>query len=471
MVRARVARMRKSDVAVLLDIDEATSQILGWNAGEMVGRTSLEFIHPDDQTLAVENWMQMLGTHGPGPKVRLRHKHRDGSWVWLEMTNHNLLDDPDSNCIIAEMVDISDEMASNKPLPPPRDDAQAERSLSQQPLRLHEAIRAREQLLHRLAEALPLGVLQSDAEGRVIYTNQKLHTILSTDRRSTVEDQLSSVLPDDKDRMDEAFEAALRGGLDSDLEVRLSTSDEHGEKDIRQCTMSLRALTADSGEITGAIACVVDVTESVRIREELRVRATFDEVTQCHNRGSTMEALEMALTTSDESTQPAVIFVDLYRFKEVNDRLGHAAGDELLGVVAKRLVGAVRGNDLVGRIGGDEFLVVCPGITTSAQAMQTATRISETLRHQVRLKTKRVSCRASIGVAWIGGTRADADTLVSQADAAMYEAKRLGSERPVLYAASRVDQSEEERRATQWYFPPRLPDDSGAVDARYFPPQ
>jgi diguanylate cyclase (GGDEF)-like protein/PAS domain S-box-containing protein len=330
-------------------------------------------------------------------------------------------------------------MAPYEKPPTPGDGAQAKANLSQQPLRLHEAIRAREQLLHRLAEALPLGVLQSDAEGRIVYTNQKLHTILSTDRLSTVEEQFSSVLPADKKRMDEAFEAALRGGLDSDLEVRLSTSDEHGEKDLRQCTISLRALTADSGEITGTIACVVDVTESVRIREELRVRATFDEVTQCHNRASTMEALEMALTTSDERSQPAVIFVDLDRFKEINDRLGHAAGDELLGVVAKRLVSAVRGEDLVGRIGGDEFLVVCPGITSSAQAMQTAERVAETLRHEVRLKTKQVPCRASIGVAWAGRTGADADTLVSQADAAMYEAKRLGSERPVLYATSRVE--------------------------------
>src|SRR3984957_2867762 len=138
---ARVARMRKSDVAVLLDIDEATSQILGWSAEEMVGRTSLEFIHPDDQTLAVENWMQMLGTHGPGPKLRLRHRHHDGSWIWLEMTNHNLLDDPDSNCVVAEMVDISDEMASYELLPVPRDDAQTDATVSQ-PLRLHEAIRA-----------------------------------------------------------------------------------------------------------------------------------------------------------------------------------------------------------------------------------------------------------------------------------------------------------------------------------------
>jgi diguanylate cyclase (GGDEF)-like protein/PAS domain S-box-containing protein len=433
---ARVARIRKSDVAVLLDIDEATSQILGWSANEVVGRRSLEFIHPDDQALAVENWMQMLATHGPGRKVRLRHKHRDGSWIWLEMTNHNLLDDPAFNCILAEMMDISDEVDTDEPLLGREDHAGGDETPLQQPLRLHEAIRAREQLLHRLAEALTLGVLQVDAEGRIIYTNHKLHSILSTVRATTVEEQLSSVLPDDKERVDEAFEAALRGGLDSDIDVRLTTPDEHGEKDIRQCTMSLRTLTADSGAITGAIACVMDVTESVRIREELRVRATFDDVTQCHNRASTMEALEQALAASDEQSQPAVIFVDLDRFKEINDRLGHAAGDELLGVVAKRLARAVRGDDLVGRIGGDEFLVVCPGITSAAQAMQGATRVADTLRHVVRLKTTPVSCPASIGVAWSIGTAADADMLVSRADAAMYEAKRAGSGRPVLYVSS-----------------------------------
>ena len=434
----RTARMRKSDVAVLLDIDEVTSQILGWSTEEMVGRTSLEFIHPDDQTLAVENWMQMLGSPGPGRKVRLRHKRRDGSWIWLEMTNHNLLDDPDSNCVVAEMVDISGEIAPDESPPAPTAYSQGKASPSLQPLRLHEAIRAREQLLHRLAEALPLGVLQSDAEGRIIYTNQKLLTILSTDRLGTVEAQFASVLPDDRERVDEAFDAALRGGLDSDLEVRFTTSRDDGEKDIRLCTMSLRTLTLDSGEITGAIACLADVTESFRIREELRLRATYDEVTQCHNRASTMEALELALAISDVRCQPAVIFVDLNRFKEINDRLGHAAGDELLGVVAKRLIRAVRDEDLVGRIGGDEFLVVCPGITTSAQAMRTAERVADTLRHQVQLKTNRVSCLASIGVAWIDGTHADADTLVSQADTAMYEAKRLGLDGPLMHTASPV---------------------------------
>jgi diguanylate cyclase (GGDEF)-like protein/PAS domain S-box-containing protein len=426
-----VARVRKSDVAVLVEIDAATSQLLGWGAGDMVGRTSLEFIHPDDQQLAVDNWMQMLSSHGPGSAVRLRHRHSDGSWVWVEMTNHNLLDDPAANCILAEMVDISDEMFTLAPTPD--HDQVPVPDPAQQPRRLHDAIRAREQLLHRLAEALPLGVLQVDAEGRVVYTNHRLHGILGKARTATAARQLSMVLGEDKARLDEAFEAVLRGGLDSDIEVRLGTSDAHGTKDVRQCTMSLRSLTAESGAVTGAIVCVADITDSVRIREELRIRATFDDVTGCHNRASTMEALEGALAATSDEAAPAVIFVDLVRFKEVNDRLGHAAGDELLGIVARRLRAAVRAEDLVGRIGGDEFLVVCPRMTSATQAMQLATRVADALRRRVRLKATSVPCQASIGVAWATGPATDADALVSHADEAMYEAKRIGSGHPVLF--------------------------------------
>jgi len=432
----RLTRIRKSATAVILEVDEATFDILGGGADDLVGKTSLDFIHPDDQELAVDNWMQMLGSPGAGRALRVRHKHRGGSWVWVEMTNHNLLDDPDHNCIVASMVDISDDMPVDGDLDrhdePVNDNSQSEH----QPIRLHEALRAREQLLHRLAEALPLGVLHVDAQGRILYTNNRLHTILGKGQASTFKGQLSMVFPEDRERVQEAFDSVLRSGLDNDIEVRLAASEDHGTKEIRQCVMNLRTLTADSGEVTGAVVCLADITESVRMREELRMRATFDGVTRCHNRASTMESLEMILTASDDKSRPAILFVDLDRFKEINDHLGHAAGDELLGVAAKRLQRAVRSHDLVGRIGGDEFLVVCTGVSTSAQAMRAATRVADSLRHPVRLKGAQVSCRASIGVAWSSDLEVEADTLVGQADAAMYEAKRRGSGRPVMYKAS-----------------------------------
>jgi diguanylate cyclase (GGDEF)-like protein/PAS domain S-box-containing protein len=350
--------------------------------------------------------------------------------VWVELTNHNFLDDPTQNCVVAEMVDVSYAM----PSPDETEDGLSEDDrLEPRQRRLYEALHAREQVLHRLAESLPLGVIHVDTSGRIIYANQRLLDIVRTGPAPTLLEQLSTTTSEDAPHLASAVDAALNGGLDNDIEIRLVASDADGVKEIRQCTLSLRVLNGESGEIAGAVVCVMDVTDSVRMREELRFRATFDALTQCHNRASTIEALEV-LTSSPGPGGPAVIFVDLDQFKTVNDRLGHAAGDELLEVVARRLGGAVRTNDLVGRIGGDEFLVVCPSIETEADALRSAERLSASLAQPVQLKAGMVDCRASVGVAWSPEVQSDPDSLVQRADAAMYEAKRSGSGRPVLWA-------------------------------------
>jgi diguanylate cyclase (GGDEF)-like protein/PAS domain S-box-containing protein len=408
-VAPRFAQVRQNEVGVFLEVDEAISRILGWAHDELVGRLSLELIHPDDHALAIDNWMEMLASRGPVSRVRLRHCHRDGSWVWMEITNHNRLEDPESRCVVAEMMNISDEMAA------------------------HEALRAREQLLERLAEALPVGVFQIDADSRVVYTNNRLNSILDVAGPTSIDELLDAVLPDDCPGLADAFDAVLNSRLDSDLEVRLQSAPEDVGKQVQRCIFSLRALTAETGDVTGAIVCVADVTESARLRDELHIRATFDDVTHCHNRASTMAALETLLSETDPPNRPAVIFVDLNRFKEVNDEFGHAAGDELLGVVARRLLRTVRAEDIVGRIGGDEFLVIRRGTSSAEQAMATSKRLAETFRHQVRIKAGRLSCQASIGVAWSSDPALDAEGLVAMADAAMYEAKRSGCDDPVLY--------------------------------------
>jgi diguanylate cyclase (GGDEF)-like protein/PAS domain S-box-containing protein len=430
-----VARVRKSELAVIVDVDAATSRLLGWPREDLVGQASIDFIHPDDQAAAVESWMQMLTSRGPGRAVNLRHKHRDGSWVWVSMTNHNQLDDPDSNCVLAEMTPLRTELRSPDQSRPYPALASETDSSAKQPLRLHEAIRAREQLLHRLAEALPLGVIQLDVAGRIVYSNTMFHTIIGPSRVSDIFEQLTVVFDEDRGMVEEALEGILTGGLDSDIEVRLKPKDGDTPSDARRCTISLRALTSEQGAVTGGVVCIADITESVRVRDELRIRATIDQVTQCHNRASTMDALENALATAPPSRPPAVVYIDLDHFKDVNDRWGHAAGDELLAVVARRLLRSVRDEDLVGRVGGDEFLVICPGISVEEEAMSVALRAAESLHRNVRLKGARVSCHASVGVAWAIGTNIDADSLVSRADGAMYVAKRAGNGLPVMSPA------------------------------------
>jgi len=420
----------------MLEVDEAMPEVLGWAASDLVGKTSLEFIHPDDQALAVENWMQMLGTAGPSRPVRVRHSHRDGSWLWIELLNHNLLDDPEVGCVVADMT-VVDAEGGHEETAGTNIGVGTTAGSESRPMQLHQALRARELLLHRLADALPVGVLHVDVSGRVLYTNHRLHAITGRARGMSFADQLAGVIPNDRDRMEDAFHSALHDGLDNDIELRLDCSGEGAAKEIRQCTLSVRTLVSDEGELTGAVACVTDVTDSVQMREELRRRATFDELTSCANRGSTMDTLDKMLATTDEG-RPAVIFIDLDNFKGINDHLGHATGDEVLAVVARRLRRSVREGDVVGRIGGDEFLVLCPGIHTAVQAVRAANRVASCLRSPIHLDDVELSCRASIGIAWSADPDLDADALVGQADTAMYEAKRSGSGSPVMFRLSRA---------------------------------
>ena len=410
----RFATIGKDERSFIVKIDEAITQILGWSAEEMEGHRSIEFIHPDDHALAIDNWMEMLASPGPGRRVRLRHRRRDESWVWFEVTNHNLLDDPDHNCVVSEMVDISDEMAA------------------------HEELRAREQLLDRLAEAIPLGLFQVDAGRDIVYTNDRLHEILGVERATTVEGQLATVIEADRPALERALDDVLGKGLHADIEVELRPS-PNGE--LRFCTINLRALSHDDGTISGAIACVADITDSARMREELKKRATFDELTGCYNRPTIMLALEASIASGQRQAERAVMFVDLDRFKEVNDREGHAAGDELLRIVAERLRSVVRAEDLVGRIGGDEFLVVCPDIGGPDQAMKLAERMAQALRKDVCLATVSIGHQVSIGVAWSNGDGTDADVLVAQADGAMYESKHEGTGQPKLAIVDEVPSS------------------------------
>jgi PAS domain S-box-containing protein len=105
-IRPRVWHSKKDQFAVITDVDSFVTEILGWSREEMVGHRSLEFIHPEDHARSIANWMDTRATSGAGRRVRLRQRHRDGSWIWFEFTNRNLLNDPAHGCVVAEMVDI-----------------------------------------------------------------------------------------------------------------------------------------------------------------------------------------------------------------------------------------------------------------------------------------------------------------------------------------------------------------------------
>ncbi len=400
----RTSSIRKDQVAVMTDVDEAASAILGWSRAELVGRRTLDIIHPDDQERAIANWMDMLSRPGGARRVRLRHRHRDGSYRWLEVTNTNLLhtDDPQ---VMADLVDVTDEVTAL------------------------EALRANEQLLRRLTEALPVGVLTTGVDRRVTYCNESLLSIVGLTHQSTVDDQLATVEPDGRAAVNEAVGRALGEARDADLEVSFAPP----VGDPRRCVMSLRALTSDVGEVTGAIICLSDVTDEANLREALQRQVRFDPLTSCLNHASVLAALEERLDQTDAGSWTVALFIDLDDFKGVNDRLGHVAGDRMLKVVATRLGRVAGETDVVGRLGGDEFLMVMRIEADRAKVTQAAHLVATALAEPIRLGRQWTVPRASIGVAYAGpADDVDADAVVSVADNAMYEAKRMGEGVPLV---------------------------------------
>ena len=394
--RPRRFSMSRNEFALATDVDLEQEDLLGWPTQELIGRSPLEIIHPDDQGRAIDNWMATLATPNEPHRWRGRYLCRDGTWLWMEITNTNHLDDP-AAMVVSELVDISDEM------------------------RAHEMLQEQEQLLRRLAEALPLGVLQVDVSRHIVYANDQVASITGTANASELVEQLATIDAADHGTALAAFDRALNDGLDADLEVHMTVTDAAAVRE-RICKLTVRPLYGSDAAVSGAIACIADVTETVMLRRELEHRATFDALTGCMNRAAITACLDATVDVDiADGTSTAVVFIDLDEFKQINDRFGHETGDELLCAVAERIQQSVRPADRVGRLGGDEFLVVCPGLRSRRAAEEIADRIVTAIGEPLPLASGVVRPSASAGIAF-GLDQPSA--LVSLADEEMYRRKR-----------------------------------------------
>lgn len=180
--------------------------------------------------------------------------------------------------------------------------------------------------------------------------------------------------------------------------------------------------------------------EQLRVLEgRLSFQASHDPLTNLANRSLFRDALSTLLTDHD-GTRGAVLFIDLDDFKTVNDTLGHAAGDELLLEVADRLRSATDTADVIARLGGDEFAVLIPHATRADQVTHTAQRILSAFHAPTLIAGKSVDIRASIGIG-LAATGSDAETLMRNADTAMYQAKAQGKHQAVTFHSSMYESS------------------------------
>jgi diguanylate cyclase (GGDEF)-like protein/PAS domain S-box-containing protein len=425
----RFCTLTEDEGARVLAADPAFTEMFGYTEEELLGKSVLDQIHPDDQGRAVEGWLATISSNH-SQQTRLRRRRKDGSYMWVDTTLHNFLNQPGRNCVVVEIIDISAEMAAQ------------------------ESLHEHEELLRRLTDAMPVGLLQIDAERDVVYNNAcLLDTLYGTEPLDSLEPAdvhalhgeapapgghsdpsapavktlLQTLTAESMETFERVLDEVLGEGVDRDVEVDIVLP----SGSWRRALMSLRALSRANGEVSGAITCVLDITDSARVRSELEQRATFDPLTGAYNRSSILSLLEEELARG-AGTRTGVVYVDLDDFKPVNDTLGHAAGDELLGLVAERLRLASRESDALGRLGGDEFLMVLRDLPTQEHAMQVAERISMTVCGHFELTGGEADLRVSIGVACDEDGRLSAEELIRHADTAMYRSKSTGHSTPVL---------------------------------------
>ncbi len=405
VVAPRVIRMKKAQTGLIVDVDPGAEAILGWTRSEIVGRRSLEFIHPADQPVAIENWLHLAAHPEQTVRSRLRHQAQDGSWVWFE-SSQSYLDGADAPLILTELVDVTAEMAAQQELA------------------------AREQLLRQLTHSLPVGVLQIDRTGRLTYSNERLFHILGVNRIATVGQLLDALRLTDRNLLAGALQAVFDGNAERSCDVQLV--DAAGEPG-RTCAFSLRPLL-DDGQVVAVVGSVTDVTDGFQLRRELEHRATTDSLTGCLNREAILAHLD-GLRAAATEAQPCitVAYVDLDHFKSVNDRLGHSAGDDLLRHSVNRLAAAAGPNAVVGRLGGDEFLVVRTDVSPDG-AHSFAAALTTAVEQPIVIGGQLLTPGLSVGVVCEPHPGVSTDALVARADAAMYAVKR--AQRPALSAAS-----------------------------------
>ena len=225
-----------------------------------------------------------------------------------------------------------------------------------------------------------------------------------------------------------AFEAFTQrvvdaGASQGGLELRL----RHGDGSWRWHVASESPLLDGQGRVTALLSISRDVTERRKAEERMRHLAQFDALTDLPNRALVFDRLAQALTLARRHQRPlALLFIDLDEFKPINDTFGHAEGDAVLVALGRRLRASVREADTVGRVGGDEFLVVLHEVDGRDGALRVADKILRALVEPIVIEGRahRVGC--SIGVALYPEHGDDADTLTNRADTAMYAAKATG---------------------------------------------
>lgn len=423
--RFRLLIENAHDIITVLDVEgriryESPSlrSVLGHDPWDLIGTDFFDKVHPEDVSAVREALREALRHPGRELSVEVRHRHADGGW--------RILDAVGSAFTLNAFARADRDGAKERFVVVNSRDVTLRR-------RAERALRQSEERYRRLFHGSVAGVFRRTLEGKFLEVNEAYARIFGYPSPEELAGRpVDEVYLEDEDR--ESFEETLREhGSARNLELALRRRDGS-----RIWVLESASMVDDPirGEPV-VVGTTVEITERKRLAAALERMAYDDPLTGLANRRALeQEAARILAFAARHGSRAALVYVDLTRFKRINDTLGHSAGDRVLVQVAERLRARARESDIVARVGGDEFAILLAEVEDAEGATTAARRFAEGLEPEHGVEGRAFHVGAQLGVAVYPDHAEDFASLLTAADRAMYRAKERGDLPVVAYRPS-----------------------------------
>ncbi len=410
-----------------LSVNDALCQLLGYPQAELMQMTFQQLTHPDDISSNVAAMQRILAGEGDSYLMEKRYIRRDGETVWANLSSSLVRNNKGEPLyFISQLQDITELKRTEE----------TNRCLMERVTQANAALFAEKERMHITLDSIGEAVISTNEEMLVTFMNPVAERMSGWSQEEAAGKALSDILHITRGVNGARIENLLLCALPADKtapevdEELVLHSAHHEQFDIQY---SLTPLKTEEGHHIGTVMVVRDVSESRETLRQLTYSASHDILTRLPNRASFEQQLRQLLQNISGSQQHVLVFIDLDRFKAVNDAAGHAAGDALLCELSTLMLHHLHGNDVIARLGGDEFGVLLPDCTLRSASDLIQRLVNAVNHYAFQWQGNIYQVGASAGMTQIDATNCQSSDVMSQADAACYHAKHNGRGQLQIY--------------------------------------